>query len=176
MFIYSADVEIAYRNALAVVTHAGDVSWFPHTIFKSSCSVDVVNFPFDRQHCHMWFGSWTHDSREIDLRMGLKQGIDLSTFKQEYRDGCGWEIENVTASRETMPNEHAQPHFVVLTFNLNLRRKMVFSTYILTLPCVFLACLTLVVFWLPPDRPDRTALGKWTPEAVLTLTRAGALG
>ncbi len=35
-----------------------------------------------------------------------------------------------------------------------------FASYILTLPCVFLACLTLVVFWLPPDRPDRTALGK----------------
>ena len=37
---------------------------------------------------------------------------------------------------------------------------MVFATYILTLPCVFLAALTLVVFWLPPERPDRTALGK----------------
>ena len=49
---------------------------------------------------------------------------------------------------------------VVLEFSLEMRRKMVFSSYILTLPCVFLAFLTLVVFWLPADRPDRTSLGK----------------
>ena len=39
-----------------------------------------------------------------------------------------------------------------------IHRKLVFATYMLTLPCVFLASLTLVVFWLPPDRPDRTSL------------------
>ncbi len=27
------------------------------------------------------------------------------------------------------------------------------------LPCIFLASLTLVVFWLLADRPDRTGLG-----------------
>ena len=65
---------------------------------------------------------------------------------------------NNTALRDEQPPE--KPVYVMLTFTLNLRRKIVFSTYILTLPCIFLAALTLVVFWLPADRPDRTALGK----------------
>ena len=47
-----------------------------------------------------------------------------------------------------------------MTYTLHLKRNTVFATYILTLPCVFLVCLTIVVFWLPPDRPDRTSLGK----------------
>ncbi len=59
-----------------------------------------------------------------------------------------------------MPNEEEYPNYAILTFEMVFARKVVFSTYILTLPCVFLALLTLVVFWLPPDRPDRTALGK----------------
>ena len=62
-----------------------------------------------------------------------------------------------TAERRELPEE--APSYVVLAFTLIMRRKMVFSTYILTLPCVFLATLTLLVFWLPPDRPDRTSLG-----------------
>ena len=58
-----------------------------------------------------------------------------------------------------MPSASVSPNYGVLTFTLELRRRMVFSTYILTLPCVFLACITLVVFCLPPERPDRTSLG-----------------
>ena len=50
--------------------------------------------------------------------------------------------------------------WVTLTFSLQMKRKLVFSTFILTLPCIFLAFMTLVVFWLPPERPDRTGLGK----------------
>ena len=61
---------------------------------------------------------------------------------------------------QVLPAENAEPNFIVLTFEIFMSRKMVFSSYILTLPCVFLACITLVVFWLPPERPDRTSLGK----------------
>ena len=50
--------------------------------------------------------------------------------------------------------------YTVLSFELILQRKMVFSSYILTMPCVFLASLTLIVFCLPPERPDRTGLGR----------------
>lgn len=92
--------------------------------------------------------------------MGIPQGIDLTTFKSDHKESSAWEVVNITAARHIMPSEDEEPNFSVLTFGINLKRKMVFSTYILTLPCVFLASLTLVVFWLPPERPDRTALGK----------------
>ncbi len=47
-----------------------------------------------------------------------------------------------------------------LTYQIVLRRKLVFFTYILLLPCIFLTMLTMVIFWLPPERPDKTTLGK----------------
>ena len=87
-------------------------------------------------------------------------GLDLSTFHSDFKDVSQWAIERTIAERQVLPDDdNSGPHFSVLTYTLELKRNLVFASYILTLPCVFLACLTLVVFWLPPDRPDRTALG-----------------
>ena len=85
-------------------------------------------------------------------------GIDLSTFHRDHKLSTIWDIWNITANRELMPAT-ATTHFAVLTFEIKMRRRLVFSCYMLTMPPVFLACILLVVFWLPPERPDRTALG-----------------
>ena len=77
-----------------------------------------------------------------------------------FQESSEWDITGTVAEKRIMPAANETPNYAVLTFQLDMRRKLTFSSYILTLPCVFLACLTLVVFWLPPDRPDRTALGK----------------
>ena len=46
---YSAETDKAERDVLAVVGADGTVLWVPHQIFRSSCSIDVLNFPFDYQ-------------------------------------------------------------------------------------------------------------------------------
>ena len=97
--------------------------------------------------------------KDINLDLAFEKGIDLTTFQTDYKDSCLWEIVEVTAERLLMPANDTDP-FAVLSFRLKFKRKLVFSSYILTLPCVFLVALTLVVFWLPADRPDRIGLCK----------------
>ena len=157
---HSADPMDQTRNVLAVIDYNGTVRWVPHQIFKSSCSLDVTNYPFDRQDCNMWFGSWTYTHREVDIYMAFPEGIDLSTFQSDYKESSEWDILNTIAEKKVLPSVNDSSSYAVLTFELHMKRRLVFSSYMLTLPCVFLACLTLVVFWLPPDRPDRTALGE----------------
>ncbi len=85
----------------------------------------------------------------------------LSTSSTVFSSRCSTSLLRVnssTAQRKALPED--APTYVVLAFTLVMKRKMVFSTYILTLPCIFLATLTLLVFWLPPSRPDRTSLGE----------------
>ena len=65
----SAETDIEEREALAVVQADGGIRWYPHSIFRSSCAIDVTNFPFDEQICNMWFGSWTHTSQQVDLQV-----------------------------------------------------------------------------------------------------------
>ena len=64
------------------------------------------------------------------------------------------------ANRSVMPEGAGLEGYAILSFTLSLKRKMMFSTYILTMPAVFLAFLTLLVFWLPPEHADKSALGK----------------
>jgi hypothetical protein len=67
LFSHSADPARISRNNQVLVHSNGSLSWLPHQIFHSCCSLDVTAFPFDHQVCHMWFGSWTHTTQEIDL-------------------------------------------------------------------------------------------------------------
>lgn len=151
-----------------VVTFNGKVQWLPHQIFKSSCSIDIRSFPFDEQHCQLWFGSWTYSDREIDTRLFTNsRGIDLRAFQTDYKESCPWEILNTSASKLFFPSQRNS--FGVLTFSINLKRKFVFTCYVLILPCVFLATLSLLVFLMPPDRPDRTSLAMSTFSSFLVL-------
>ena len=70
-FAYSAETDIEEREALAVVQADGGITWYPHSIFRSSCAIDATNFPFDEQICNMWFGSWTYTSELVDLQVSF---------------------------------------------------------------------------------------------------------
>ena len=48
-----------------VIYYFGYVLWVPCSIFQSSCSIDVLYFPFDEQTCEMIFGSWTYNSKQV---------------------------------------------------------------------------------------------------------------
>ncbi len=88
-----------------------------------------------------------------------------------FQESCEWDIIEHIAERKLLPENDPNP-MVVLSFELHLQRKLTFSSYILTLPCIFLASLTLVVFWLPADRPDRTGLGMiWAHVPILLLVK-----
>jgi len=65
---YSADRRLKeHRDAMAVVSSDGEVFWMPPAIFKSTCSIDIVYFPFDVQTCKLKLGSWTYDGFKLDV-------------------------------------------------------------------------------------------------------------
>ncbi|XP_052816938.1 neuronal acetylcholine receptor subunit beta-3-like isoform X2 [Mya arenaria] len=154
-----ADVRLEERrDAFVVLQHDGNVQWLPQAIFKSSCSINIQYFPFDRQICKMKFGSWTYDGSKINLELlhDNKEGFDLT----EYIESNEWTIVSSAAIRNVIkylccPGEP----FVDITFQLEIRRQPAFYNYILILPCILLSSLTLVLFWLPPESPAKMQLG-----------------
>ena len=90
---------------------------------------------------------------QIDLQLAFPAGIDLSTFKSDYKETSKWDIESVDAGRM------GEDGVAVLTFTLYLRRRLMFSSYILTFPVVAMSFMTLLVFWLPADSSDKSDLG-----------------
>lgn len=49
----------------ATLTYNGEVYWKPPAIYKSSCEINVLYFPFDEQSCYMKFGSWTYHGYQV---------------------------------------------------------------------------------------------------------------
>lgn len=83
-------------------------------------------------------------------------GIDLNEFYLSVE----WDILEVPASR----NEEYYPCCVEpysdITFNITMRRKTLFYTVNLIIPCVGITFLTVLVFYLPSDSGEKVKLGK----------------
>ncbi|XP_060523967.1 acetylcholine receptor subunit beta-like 2 isoform X2 [Cylas formicarius] len=147
----------------ATLKYTGEVVWKPPSIYKSSCEINVQYFPFDEQSCLMKFASWTYNGLQIDLRHMeqqagsniIKVGIDLSEFYLSVE----WDILAVPATRneEYYPCCPDEPYSDI-TFKITMRRKTLFYTVNLIIPCVGITFLTVLVFYLPSDSGEKVTL------------------
>lgn len=146
----------------ATLNFTGRVEWKPPAIYKSSCEIDVEYFPFDEQTCVMKFGSWTYDGFQVDLRHvdELKDssvvniGIDLT----EFYTSVEWDILEVPAIRNEKYYTCCDEPYLDITFNITMRRKTLFYTVNLIIPCMGISFLTVLVFYLPSDSGEKVSL------------------
>ncbi|CAG0913787.1 unnamed protein product [Notodromas monacha] len=146
----------------ARVEHTGMVTWQPPAIYKSSCQIDIEFFPFDIQTCFMKFGSWTYDGFKVDLRHVDEEpgmtvvdlGIDLSEFYMSVE----WDILEVPAERNEKFYTCCDEPYLDITFNITMRRKTLFYTVNLIIPCMGISFLTVLTFYLPSDSGEKVTL------------------
>ena len=50
--------------------YIGQSIWTSTATFKSSCTVDVSSWPFDKQHCSLLFGSLSQRKDELVISAG----------------------------------------------------------------------------------------------------------
>ena len=164
--IFSADTRLKeQREALVVVKSTGEVNWIPPAIYKSTCSIDISNFPFDEQECFLKFGSWTYDGFNLDVNFPADNYGKIDT--DDYVESNEWLLAESPAFKNVKFYAGLDEPYVDLTFYLKIRRVAAFYNYILVLPCVLLSFLTLVIFWLPPESPAKVMLGKVYFEIIL---------
>ncbi|XP_044756115.1 acetylcholine receptor subunit beta-like 2 [Coccinella septempunctata] len=146
----------------AVLSYTGEVIWKPPSIYKSSCEINVQYFPFDEQSCLMKFGSWTYNGKQVDLKhidqvAGsniVKVGIDLSEFYLSVE----WDLLAVPATRNEEYYPCCPEPYADITFKITMRRKTLFYTVNLIIPCVGITFLTVLVFYLPSDSGEKVSL------------------
>lgn len=126
--------------------------------------MNVEFFPFDIQHCTMKFGTWTYDGSEINLvhvcaddpdsTHVIENGIDLRDFYQNVE----WDLLAVTAQKKVKRYICCIEPYIDVTFNITLRRKTLFHTVNLILPCTAISFLTILVFYLPSASEEKITL------------------
>lgn len=157
----------------ATLFHTGDVEWKPPAIYHSSCEMDVEYFPFDEQTCVMKFGSWTYDGFQVDLRheddlrepaaisyknVDLSPKIDVGIDLTEFYMSVEWDILEVPAVRNVKFYTCCEEPYLDITFNITMRRKTLFYTVNLIIPCMGISFLTILVFYLPSDSGEKVSL------------------
>ncbi len=150
----------------ATVRHDGLVLWKPPAIYKSLCPIDVEFFPFDEQNCVLKIGSWTYDGNSVDIRhMDLPddsrdvdevpKGIDL----RDYYKSTEWDLLSVPAKKHIKYYPCCSEPYPDIKFNITIRRKTLFYTVNLILPCVAICSVTLLVFYIPASSGEKITMG-----------------
>merc|ERR1739844_18807 len=146
----------------AILHYSGKVTWNPPAIYKSGCEIDVEYFPFDEQNCFMKFGSWTYDGYMVDLRhinqKGANNSIEMGMDLQEYYISTEWDVMLVPAIRNEKYYPCCEEPYPDIIFYLHLRRKSLFYTVNLIIPCMGISFLTVLVFYLPSDSGEKVGL------------------
>ena len=134
--------------------------------------MDVEFFPFDIQRCSMKFGSWSYDGVAVDLQhiefkpthdkvvdkvkelVVIENGIDLVDF---YRS-TEWDLLAIPAQKNVKRYTCCIETYPDIRFNITLRRKTLFYTVNLIIPCVAISGLTVLVFYLPSDSGEKITM------------------
>ncbi|XP_077087039.1 neuronal acetylcholine receptor subunit beta-4 isoform X2 [Siphateles boraxobius] len=134
----------------AIVLFNGSIAWLPPAIYKSACKIEVKHFPFDQQNCTLKFRSWTYDHTEIDLV--LKTEV---ASMDDFTPSGEWDILALPGRRTV---SDLDPTYVDLTYDFIIRRKPLFYTINLIIPCVLITSLAILVFYLPSDCGEKMTL------------------
>merc|ERR1712141_918110 len=119
------------------------------------------------------FGSWTYDGYQVDLRHQEEEctirnkeqectetnpivniGVDLSEFYMSVE----WDILAVPAIRNVKFYTCCDEPYLDITFNITMRRKTLFYTVNLIIPCMGISFLTVLTFYLPSDSGEKVTL------------------
>ncbi|XP_035670846.1 neuronal acetylcholine receptor subunit alpha-10-like [Branchiostoma floridae] len=142
------DVVIPDTNA--AVTYEGDVTWLYPITLKSSCILNVEQFPNDEQRCDLQFGSWTYDGFAVDLINKTATGDTSSVIENEE-----WKLLDMTAKRTVAYYNCCPEPYPDVTYTVRILRRSLYYYYYLVAPSLILVLLTLISFQVPPDCEEK---------------------
>ena len=115
---------------------SGDVSWLPPALFRSSCTMDVSLFPFDRQNCTLIFSSSTYDARDLLFIDPGKVIIDAG-----FTENSEWQLDGCPGKLSKRKTENGDTFHEVI-FTLYLTRLPLFYVLNIIIPIILMFLLS----------------------------------
>ncbi|KAH7944925.1 hypothetical protein HPB49_001890 [Dermacentor silvarum] len=88
---------------------------------------------------------------EVQNQSLVEIGVDLTEFYLSVE----WDILEVPAVRHEKYYTCCEHPYIDITFNISMRRKTLFYTVNLIVPCMGISFLTVLVFYLPSDSGEK---------------------
>ncbi|XP_022332769.2 acetylcholine receptor subunit beta-like 1 isoform X4 [Crassostrea virginica] len=146
--------EVSYESNI-LLSYDSLVYWIPPAIYKSSCTIDVQFFPFDQQICMMKFGSWTFTDKQLNFT--FYNNMDSLDFTDYLKSGT-WDIIAGPGRITTEIDPGSNQNKAMVIFEFHLRRKTLFYTVNLIIPCILISFVSVCVFLLPADACEKITL------------------
>ncbi|CAG5111770.1 Oidioi.mRNA.OKI2018_I69.chr2.g6044.t1.cds [Oikopleura dioica] len=140
--------------AMAIVYFNGSVEWTPPAVFHSSCGIRVRHFPFDIQLCPMEFQSWVFSKKEVQIQLTVSKHGSLQAIRNDFTDSGEWAIIGLPARKTTTENDKMDK----VRFDIVMKRKPLFYTVNLIVPCILITSLAIFVFVLPSESGEKMSL------------------
>ncbi|XP_006825910.1 neuronal acetylcholine receptor subunit alpha-2-like [Saccoglossus kowalevskii] len=147
---------LMHINELKLIVYSdGDILKVVPQVLYTPCIMDITMFPVDIQHCELEFESWSFSDNE----MILIPRYDEVKF-EKYIPNVEWDVSSssLTPIRRKFTGINDRQIFTSLIATLVIERKPLYYVVNLILPCVMVSILTLVVFCLPSNSPDKLNL------------------
>ena len=78
----------------AAISSTGDISWPMPVITKTTCRVNIADYPFDVQRCPLRFGSWSYKGYELNLTTYAETAV-----LDNYEGNGEWHLVGVPCER-----------------------------------------------------------------------------
>ncbi len=137
-------------------------------IYKFSCKMVIVFFPFDRQNCTMTFGSWTYDSSSIDYHPLFDHVLTENFLPNEE-----WTLISFQVQRRMSKFQCCPIPYTLIAMHLVIHRMPTYYLTNLIIPVTIITLVAVVGFFTPAttttERNEKMNLGLATLLAMCIL-------
>ncbi len=116
----------------------------------------LISIDLDKQNCTLEIQSWSRPSDELLVRHQPQNARQQNQYIRTE-----WQVYYIEVRNQT------KKRYLWLVFDINMKRNYQFYVNHMIFPFSILSCLTLFVFWLPPDSGEKITL---TITILLALT------
>ena len=110
------------------------------------CAIDIKNYPFDEQNCHLLFGAWSYQTTKMNM-----SNTNETINRDSYTQNGEWQIMKTTVGRgEFYYAANDKERFAFVDFSIYLRRRHTFYVVNVIVPSIMTSVLLLSIFFCTP--------------------------
>jgi len=130
-----------------ILSSDGSILWVTPAVYTAYCSLNMRNWPYDKQTCKLKIGTWSLNNIEAVYNKGSHQ-LNYEDLVQSTE----WEI--VSGTTQFVHQDFY--NYIEFTFTVK-RRSSMYRAVIYT-PATCIVLLALSTFWLPPQMGEKVLL------------------
>ncbi|XP_043959084.1 5-hydroxytryptamine receptor 3A-like [Gambusia affinis] len=129
------------------VKYDGWVDYRDDKFMISTCKMNIFNFPFDFQTCHLTFRSILYSDKELFFLIKNDSEIITQESQDNIRMQYEWKFLNISVTQKSVHNFNINQTAVVYT--IIMKRKSALYVVNFLLPVLFFLCLDFASLLMP---------------------------